>query len=71
LKTCEGKGASKTKIVYASGLNFKTIGPYLSILNSNELVETIDGSHTLYKITQKGERALIHLKALEDLIQWP
>jgi predicted transcriptional regulator len=29
LKACEGNGINKTKVVYASGLNFLTVKPYL------------------------------------------
>lgn len=68
LKTCEGEGKSKTKVVYASGLNFKTIVPYLITLNKNGLIEIIPGEYPLYKITQKGEEALIHLLAIEKLM---
>jgi len=68
LQICQGDGASKTKVVYASGLNFKTIKPYLATLNKNGLVELVPGSYPLYKITQKGEDALVHLRALEELI---
>lgn len=70
LQTCRGEGASKTKVVYASGLNFKTIKPYLATLNRNGLIEIISGPHSLYRITQRGEHALIHLRALEELIKY-
>ena len=68
LKCCEFEGKSKTQVVYASGLNFKTIVPYLMTLNKSGLIEIIPGEYPLYRITQKGEEALIHLRALEDLI---
>jgi len=68
LLTCRGEGVSKTKVVYASGLNFKTIKPYLATLNRNGLVEIILGPHPKYRTTQKGEDALTHLRALEELI---
>lgn len=68
LQICQGGGASRTKVVYASGLNFKTIKPYLDTLIKNSLVEIVPGTHPLFKITQKGEDALIHLRALEELI---
>jgi predicted transcriptional regulator len=32
LGVCRGDGASKTRIVYASNMNFLTIKPYLSLL---------------------------------------
>ena len=68
LTTCRGEGKAKTKIVYASGLNFKTILPYLISLSKNGLLEIIPGTYPLYKITSKGEDALIHLNALEELM---
>jgi predicted transcriptional regulator/SAM-dependent methyltransferase len=68
LTTCKGEGKTKTKIVYASGLNFKTILPYLISLSKNGLIEIIPGKYPVYKITSKGEDALIHLNALEELM---
>ncbi|MDD4651684.1 MAG: winged helix-turn-helix domain-containing protein [Methanothrix sp.] len=69
LKICQGNGASRTKVVYASGLNFKTINPYLTTLGRNGLIEIVPGSRPIYRITAKGEDALFHLVALEKLIQ--
>lgn len=69
LKTCEGEGANKTKVVYDSGLNFHTIKPYLATLDRNDLIEIIPGP--LYRTTQKGRTALRHLKAIEELISIP
>ena len=68
LTTCRGEGKTKTNIVYASGLNFRTILPYLISLSKNGLLEIIPGTYPLYKITSKGEDALIHLNALEELM---
>jgi predicted transcriptional regulator len=68
LTRCQRDGASKTKVVYASGLNFLTIKPYLATLDKNGLIEIVPGSYPLYRITQKGEDALVHLRALEKLI---
>ena len=68
LITCRGEGKTKTNIVYASGLNFNTILPYLISLSKNGLIEIIPGKYPLYKITPKGEDALIHLNALEELM---
>jgi predicted transcriptional regulator len=68
LARCQKDGASKTKVVYASGLNFATIKPYLTTLDKNGLIEIVPGSHPLYRITQRGEDALVHLRALEELI---
>jgi predicted transcriptional regulator len=68
LQTCEGEGASKTRIVYTSNMNFKTIKPYLVILARNELIETINESPIKYQLTPKGLKALEHFRALESLI---
>jgi predicted transcriptional regulator len=68
LQICQGDGASKTQVVYGSGLNFCTIKPYLATLDKSGLVEIVPGSYPLYRITQRGEDALVHLKALEELI---
>jgi predicted transcriptional regulator len=68
LTTCRGEGKTKTNIVYASGLNFRTILPYLISLSKNGLLEIIPEKYPLYKITPKGEDALIHLSALEELM---
>jgi len=68
LITCRGEGKTKTNIVYASGLNFKTILSYLIFLSKNGLIEIIPGKYPLYKITQTGEDALIHLNALDELM---
>jgi predicted transcriptional regulator len=69
LETCHGKAASKTKIVYESGMNFKTIKPYMAILDENGLIEKIHGSPTQYRITDKGFEVLEHLRALAILIR--
>ncbi len=71
LKACEGEGKSKTKVVYASGLNFHTINPYLATLDRNDLIEIIPSSPPLYRTTPKGTSALLHLKAIEELISVP
>lgn len=68
LKTCEYGATSKTKVVYASGMNFETIKPYLILLDKNGLIETIPGSRPLYKITLRGKDALLHFRAIETLI---
>ena len=68
LARCQKDDASKTKVVYASGLNFLTIKPYLTTLDRNGLIEIVHGLHPLYRITQRGEDALVHLRALAELI---
>jgi predicted transcriptional regulator/ubiquinone/menaquinone biosynthesis C-methylase UbiE len=68
LIACRGEGKTKTNIVYASGLNFRTILSYLISLSKNGLIEIIPGKYPIYKITPKGEDALSHLNALEELM---
>jgi predicted transcriptional regulator len=68
LKCCELEARSKTQVVYSSGLNFKTIVPYLKTLSKSGLIEIIPGEYPVYRITKKGEEALIHLRALDDLL---
>jgi len=68
LKICEYGCVSKTKVVYASGLNFKTIKPYLITLGNYGLIETIPGTPNLYRITERGEKVLVHLNALNELM---
>ncbi len=67
LETCQ-KSASKTGIVYGAGLNFNTVKPYLSLLTKKGMLETVEGSPTLYRITPKGLEALVHIRALDGLI---
>ena len=56
LKACEGEGKSKTKVVYASGLNFETIVPYLITLNKNGLIEIIPGEYLLYRLLKRVKK---------------
>jgi predicted transcriptional regulator len=65
LSTCQGDGANKTKVVYASNLNFKNAREYLSLLTRKGLLEVIPGEHILYKTTSTGERALERLREIE------
>lgn len=68
LVTCQGEGASKTKIVYLSNLNFKTVNPHLENLLANGLLEVINGSTILYKTTKKGAQVLDHMSEIEKLM---
>jgi predicted transcriptional regulator len=68
LEVCAGGGASKTQIVYNSNLNFHTVMPYLELLTRNGLAVKIEGNVLRYKITAKGETALMHFREIEILI---
>jgi len=63
LETC-----ATTQIVYRCGLNFHTIQPYLELISRNDLMVKIEGNIPKYRTTGKGEEALLHLRALEELI---
>ncbi len=50
LSLCKGNGAGKTKIVYASNLNFANANEYLDLLIKNDLL--MSGTRTLPFIKQ-------------------
>src|SRR5438552_1759842 len=64
-------GVSKTKVVYASNLNFRLIEDYLSfLLRMKYLARTPSGtSHGELKLTEKGARLLGLLDQLEKEIK--
>lgn len=53
LEVC-AEGASKTKIVYQSNLNFSTVTPYLNLLIERGLLEAVSGPRIMYKTTKSG-----------------
>jgi predicted transcriptional regulator len=55
-------GAGKTKIVYASNLNFRTVNPPLDLLLEKGLIEASQGDRPIYRTTQAGERAIVALQ---------
>ena len=57
-------GATKTKIVYASNLNFKLADKYIAFLHNHGLVEQ---RGDVYKITKKGRE---YLKKAMELQIW-
>ncbi len=61
-------GASKTKIVYKSNLNFTTINPYLDLLISSGLIEPVRGPRVVYKTTEKGAKIMKSFKQLHGEI---
>jgi predicted transcriptional regulator len=60
--------SSKTEIVHASNLNFKTVRPYLTILTQSDLMEAVGSEPTKYKTTKKGLNVLKHIMAVEEMI---
>lgn len=61
LEVCVG-GASKTKIVYQSNLNFTTVNPYLDLLRNRGLLEASKGPHVVYKTTARGVKLMNSFK---------
>ncbi|MFB3764165.1 MAG: winged helix-turn-helix domain-containing protein [Methanotrichaceae archaeon] len=47
-------GATKTRIVYQSNLNFRTVNPYIDLLVRRRLIETAQDNRKLYKTTEEG-----------------
>lgn len=68
LTTCQGSGASKTKVVYSTNLNFKTVNLHLDLLIANGLLEATEGPIIMYVTTEKGEQMIEHLKEIERLM---
>ena len=68
LSICEGEGAGKTRIVYASNLNFQKTKEYLDLLIKNGLIESEHEDAALYRTTPRGIELLKHLKAIEKFI---
>ena len=55
LDVCTKGGACKTKIVYQSNLNFRTVNPYLELLTNNGMINAkTDKKQVLYETTIRG-----------------
>lgn len=63
-------GASKTRIVYQSNLNFRTVIPYIDLLIKNELLEimTTRNSSVIFTTTPKGAKLLKEFKNIQSVI---
>lgn len=61
-------GASKTRIVYQANLNFRTVIPYIELLTKNGLLESTNGSLTIYTTTAKGLKLLKDFKSIQNVI---
>ena len=64
------EGASKTRIVYQSNLNFRTVIPYIDLLTKNELLEvtTNNKSSVVFTTTPKGLKLLKDFKNIRSVI---
>jgi predicted transcriptional regulator len=67
LEVC-AKGASKTRIVYQSNLNFSTVNPYLDLLLERGLLEAVNGPRNVYKTTENGIELMKSFKHYQDEI---
>ncbi len=67
LEACVG-GASKTRIVYQSNLNFMTANPYIDLLTKRGLIEAIPGPHVIYKTTDEGIELMNGFKQYQEKI---
>jgi predicted transcriptional regulator len=65
LDVCQ-KGANKTKIVYQSNLNFRTINPYMDLLIGKNLIKVSQGRVILYETTPLGMDLLEGLKGVHS-----
>jgi predicted transcriptional regulator len=67
LDVCTKGGACKTKIVYQSNLNFRTVTPYLELLTNNGMINAItDSKQVLYETTIRGLALLDNFRHIQD-----
>jgi predicted transcriptional regulator len=61
------EGASKTRIVYQSNLNFRTVIPYIDLLTKNGLLEitTTKNSSVIFTTTPKGAKLLKDFRSIQ------
>jgi predicted transcriptional regulator len=64
LESANGKGVTKTRIMYSAFLSYQQLKEYLTILQENGLIEYQQGERT-YRTTSKG----IHLLQLSSKIE--
>ena len=63
----EGRGETKTKIMYFAFLSYNQLKEYLSVLVENNLIEYLEGANK-YKTTEKGLFFLKMHNELEELL---
>ncbi len=64
-------GASKTRIVYQTNMNFKTAGSYIDKLTGIGLLQIIIGDQIVYKTTERGREILRGIKSIQKEIVEP
>ncbi len=67
LDAANGRGATKTKIMYAAFLSYAQLKEYLSVLIENNLLEYSNG--TQFKTTEKGLNYLKMYREIGELLQ--
>ena len=68
LNTCI-KGANKTRIVYQANLNFRTVNPYLELLEDSGLIQVMEDRNKLYKTTHRGLEVINNFVAINEMIK--
>lgn len=67
LNTCIS-GANKTRIVYQANLNFRTVNPYLHLLEKSNLLTVTNSGTITYTTTPKGEEFIDKLACLDEML---
>lgn len=68
LDTCT-RGANKTRIVYQANLNFRTVNPYLDLLEKNGLIQVMEDRTTIYKTTAKGFDLINNFSSINEMLK--
>lgn len=61
-------GASKTRLVYRSNLNFRLLTHYITFLVNRGLIEKEEMPEGCYRTTDKGAEFLIDFRKVSDLV---
>ena len=67
LNTCT-RGANKTRIVYQANLNFRTVNPYLDLLEKKGLLQVTEDRTTLYKTTPRGLELINNFSSINEML---
>jgi len=68
LRAASGEGATLTRLVYRSNMNFNRVKKYTDLLVSRGLLARPDGTNGVYKTTSRGEEAIQALMNADQLI---